>query len=49
MSDAIEPMATNGANQAKDRRDLQALAQELVQRARAEGVELVGPGVCSPG
>src|SRR3954466_2379442 len=37
-------MPTNGANQAMDRRDLQVLAQELVQRARTEGVDLVGPG-----
>ena len=44
MSETIEPMPTNGANQVKDRQDLQALAQELVQRARTEGVDLVGPG-----
>ena len=48
MSDTIEPMPTNGANgqtgERQDRRDLQALAQELVQRARTEGVDLVGPG-----
>src|SRR5919199_216630 len=37
-------MGTNGANEARDRQDLQALAAELVQRARTEGVELVGPG-----
>jgi transposase-like protein len=44
LSDTIESMPTNGANEAKDRQDLQALAQELVQRARTEGVDLVGPG-----
>ena len=43
MSETIEPMPTNGANEAKERQDLQALAQELVQRAKTEGVELVGP------
>ena len=48
MSDTIEPMPTNGANgrvgERHDRQDLQALAAELVERARTEGVELVGPG-----
>jgi putative transposase len=44
LSDTIEPMPTNGANGAKGRQDLQVLAQELVQRARTEGVDLVGPG-----
>jgi hypothetical protein len=39
LSETIEPMPTNGANEAQDRRDLQALAQELVQRARTEGVD----------
>ena len=36
MTEAIEPMATQI--------DQQQLAQELVERARADGVELVGPG-----
>jgi putative transposase len=44
LSDTIEPMPTNGAKQAKDHRDLQALAAELVERAKTEGVDLVGPG-----
>ena len=48
MSDTIEPMGTNGAKghtgERQDRQDLQALAQVLVQRARTEGVDLVGPG-----
>jgi hypothetical protein len=34
MSDALEPMGTDQAR----------LAQELAEQARAEGVELVGPG-----
>ncbi len=44
LSETIEPMGTNGANEAKNRQDLQALAEELVEQARTEGVELVGPG-----
>ena len=36
MSDTIEPMAKT--------QDHQQLATELVERARAEGVELIGPG-----
>jgi len=44
LSDAIEPMPTNGPNETEDRQQLQALAHELVQRARTEGVDLVGPG-----
>jgi putative transposase len=36
MSDTIEPVA--------DRIDQQQLAQQLVDAARAEGIELVGPG-----
>ncbi len=45
MSDTIEPMPTNGAKgQTGDRQDLQALAAELVERAKTEGVELIGPG-----
>lgn len=36
MTDTIEPMATSI--------DQQQLAQELVDKARTEGVELVGPG-----
>jgi putative transposase len=44
LSDTIEPMGTNGANEARNRRDLQVLAAELVERARTEGVELIGPG-----
>jgi hypothetical protein len=38
-------MPTNGANrQTGNREDLQALAAELVERAKSEGVELLGPG-----
>ena len=36
MTETIEPMAAS--------RDHQQLAQTLVEQARAEGVELVGPG-----
>jgi putative transposase len=50
LSDTIEPMPRNGANQARgERQDLQVLAAELVQRAKNEGVELVGPGVLLTG
>ena len=34
LSDTIEPMPTNGVNETGDRRDLHALAAELVQRAK---------------
>ena len=45
MSDTIEPMPTNGAKgQTGERQDLQAVAAELVERAKTEGVELIGPG-----
>jgi hypothetical protein len=45
LSDTIEPMPTTVTKQAKsDVRSPQALAQELVQLARTEGVELVGSG-----
>jgi putative transposase len=45
LSDTIEPMPTIGAKgQSGDRQDLQALAAELVERAKTEGVELIGPG-----
>ena len=48
MSDTIEPMATNGVKrqtgERQDRQDLAALAAELVERAKTEGVELIGPG-----
>ena len=45
MSETIEPMPTNGAKgQTGERQDLQALAAELVERAKTEGVELIGPG-----
>jgi putative transposase len=36
MTDTIEPMATSI--------DQRQLARELVDKARTEGVELVGPG-----
>lgn len=46
MSDTIEPVATRGSNKQSNhqREQDQALAAELVERARAEGVELLGPG-----
>ena len=37
MTDTIEPMAAQEIDQ-------QQLAKELVDKARADGVELVGPG-----
>jgi putative transposase len=45
LSETIEPMPTNGVKgQTGNREDLQALAPELVERAKTEGVELIGPG-----
>lgn len=50
MSDTIEPVATTRGSSKQQRSDKQqreqdqALAAELVERARAEGVELLGPG-----
>jgi len=40
MTDSIEPMAVGDV----ERLDQQRLAAELVERARADGVGLVGPG-----
>ena len=44
MSDTIEPVATTRGSKKQQREQDQALAAELVERARAEGVELLGPG-----
>jgi hypothetical protein len=40
-------MPTNGANrQTGNRQDLQVPAAQLVERAKTEGVELIGRGGC---
>lgn len=47
MSDTIEPVATTRGSNKQDKQQReqdQALAAELIERARAEGVELLGPG-----
>src|SRR5712691_8896239 len=44
MSDVATPNGPAAAEESAGRTVDEALAQELVERARSEGVELVGPG-----
>src|SRR5712691_12849231 len=44
MSDLITPIDSSAEAESAERTVDEALAQELVERARSEGVELVGPG-----
>src|SRR5438128_5690576 len=44
MSDLTTPVDSSAEAESAERTVDEALAQELVERARSEGVELVGPG-----
>ena len=44
MTDTIEPMTKSGQGTVLGQEQQRLLAEELVEQARAEGVELIGPG-----
>ena len=44
MTDTIEPMTKTGRGTVLGQEQQRLLAEELVEQARAEGVELIGPG-----
>jgi hypothetical protein len=46
MSDLTTPVDSSAEAESAERTVDETLAQELVERARSEGVELVGPAGC---
>jgi putative transposase len=43
MTDTIEPMTRSSLRDGSERGDQQQIARQLVDRARGEGLELIGP------
>jgi putative transposase len=44
MTDTIEPMTGSSLQDGSDRAEQHQIARQLVDRARAEGIDLIGPG-----